>query len=212
MNDAIWRARVPVLLTPRLRLRGHRQADLADSLAMWCAPEVVRYIGGRAFTEEEVWQRFLRYVGHWAVLGFGYWVIEDRATGRFVGEAGAGDARRALEPAWGPVMEVGWALHPWAHGHGRATEAVGAVLAWIDDQRAKGAAGVGAERRVVCMIEEGNTASERVAAKVGFSRYAVGRYQGDVVGLYERGRGGLGSRGERQPGPRSEGEVDEEPT
>lgn len=186
MSDTIWTAEIPVLLTPRLRLRGHREADLADALAMWRAPEVVRYIGGRPFTEEEVWQRFLRYVGHWAILGFGYWVIEDRATGRFMGEAGAGDARRALEPAWGAVMEIGWALDPWAHGKGLATEAVGAVLGWVDEQRAKGPAGVAAGRRVVCMIEEGNTASQRVAAKVGFRRYGVGRYQGEMVGLYER--------------------------
>jgi len=173
---------VPILQTPRLVLRGHRADDLADGLAMWSDPAVVRYIGGRPFTEEEVWQRFLRYVGHWAALGFGYWVLEDRATGRFVGEAGAGDSRRAIDPPWGPVMEIGWALAPWAHGRGLATEAVGAVLAWVDEQRA----GVGAGRRVVCMIEDENVASIRVAEKHGFREYAVGRYQGKPLRLFER--------------------------
>ena len=178
---------VPVLHTPRLLLRGHRADDLADSVAMWSDPDVVRYIGGQPFAAEEVWKRFLRYVGHWTVLGFGYWVITERATGRFVGEAGAGDTHRELDPAWGPVMEVGWALSSWAQGKGIATEAVGAVLAWIDAERAKPDEGVAAGRRVVCMIEPGNVASRRVAEKHGFHEYAVGRYQGEAMELYERG-------------------------
>jgi RimJ/RimL family protein N-acetyltransferase len=185
MSNAIWQAEVPVLVTPRLRLRGHRMEDLPDCVAMWSDPEVVRYIGGQPFSAEEVWKRFLRYVGHWAVLGFGYWVITERASGRFVGEAGAGEVRRAIEPAWGPVMEVGWALAPWAHGQGMATEAVAAVLAWMDGERAKGAHGA-AGRRVVCMIEAGNTASLRVAAKCGFREVGVAQYGGDEVGVFER--------------------------
>lgn len=177
---------VPVLHTPRLLLRGHRVDDLGDSLAMWSDPDVVRYIGGKPMTREEVWQRFLRYVGHWALLGFGYWVITERATGRFVGEAGAGDAGREIDPPWGPVMEIGWALAPWAHGKGLATEAVGAVLEWVDAERAKGAAGVAAGRRVVCMIEPGHAASRRVAEKHGFAEYAKGQYHGETMELFER--------------------------
>jgi RimJ/RimL family protein N-acetyltransferase len=170
---------VPVLLTPRLELRGHRLEDVADCVAMWGDPEVVRYIGGKPFTEEDVWMRFLRYVGHWMVMGFGYWVIIDRASGRFVGEVGFGDVRRAIEPPWGPVMETGWALAPWAHGQGIATEAVKAVLAWADENRP--------HPRMVCMIDEGNVASRRVAQKCGFVEYAQGAYKGETLGLFERG-------------------------
>ena len=177
---------VPVLHTPRLLLRGHRIDDLDDCAAMWSEPEVVRYIGGKAFTREDVWQRMLRYIGHWVLLGFGYWVITERVTGRFVGEAGAGEAGRIIEPPWGSVMEIGWALAPWAHGKGLATEAVGAVLEWVDAERAKGAAGVAAGRRVVCMIEPGHAISRRVAEKHGFREYAKGRYHGEVMELFER--------------------------
>lgn len=187
MSHTTWRAEVPVLETPRLLLRGHRLEDLADCVAMWSDPAVVRYIGGQPFPAEEVWKRFLRYVGHWAVLGFGYWVITERATGRFVGEAGAGEGKRAIEPAWGPVVEIGWALSPWAHGQGLATEAVGAVLAWVDAERAKGEHGVVAGRTVVCIIDEGNAASRRVAAKLGFRETGEARYGGEVLGVFERG-------------------------
>ena len=38
---------VPVLLTPRLRLRGHAAGDLDATAAMWADEEVVRDITGR---------------------------------------------------------------------------------------------------------------------------------------------------------------------
>ena len=56
--------RVPVIDTTRLRLRGHRPADFADSLALWGDPIVTRFIGGKPLSEEDVWARLLRYVGH----------------------------------------------------------------------------------------------------------------------------------------------------
>jgi RimJ/RimL family protein N-acetyltransferase len=48
----------------------------------------------------------LRYVGHWSLLGFGYWILEERATGEFVGEVGFSDYKRDVEPALGAVPEV----------------------------------------------------------------------------------------------------------
>ena len=76
----------PPIETPRLSLRGHTIEDFADSAAMWGDPNVTRFIGGRPFSEEEVWSRLLRYAGHWALKGFGYWVVRERSSGRFVGE------------------------------------------------------------------------------------------------------------------------------
>ena len=77
-------AQVPVLETERLKLRGHRLDDFIASAAMWADPNVTRHIGGKPLTEEESWTKFLRYVGHWALLGFGYWVVEEKATGSFL--------------------------------------------------------------------------------------------------------------------------------
>ena len=61
---------------------------------MWADPEVTRYIGGRPFGVEEVWTRLLRYAGHWALLGYGYWAVIEKSSGRFVGEAGLADFHR----------------------------------------------------------------------------------------------------------------------
>lgn len=79
----------PVLETLRLRLRGHRPEDLSAAAAMWADVEITRFIGGKPFTREDVWGRILRYVGHWNWMGYGYWLVEDKESGRFIGEVGS---------------------------------------------------------------------------------------------------------------------------
>ena len=168
----------PMLFTERLRLHGHGLRDFAESAGMWADPDVVRFIGGRPFTEEEVWTRLLRYVGHWAALGYGYWVIREAASGRFVGEVGFADFKRALDPPF-DAPEIGWALAPWAQGRGYGLEAIQAVLAWGDGHFVTGA-------RTVCMINPGNIASIRVAQRAGYREYARTNYKGAATVLYER--------------------------
>jgi RimJ/RimL family protein N-acetyltransferase len=60
-------------------------------------------------------RRLLRYVGHWAVLGFGYWVVEEKASGEFVGETGFADYRREMKPSLDGAPEIGWVLTPRFH-------------------------------------------------------------------------------------------------
>lgn len=171
---------VPSLETDRLTLSAHALDDFADSAAMWADPEVTRHIGGRPSTEEEVWARLLRYAGHWRLLGFGYWVIREKASGRFVGEAGFADFRRDLSPSFEGAPEAGWALAPWAHGRGYATEALGAVLGWGDRNFEGG--------RTVCMISPDNAPSLRVAQKLGYREFARTAYKEQPTVLFERGR------------------------
>ncbi|HVV84492.1 MAG TPA: GNAT family N-acetyltransferase [Kofleriaceae bacterium] len=172
-------ADIPVIETARLVLRAPRTADFDAAAAMWRDPIVVRHIGGRPSTREEVWGRILRYLGHWAALGHGFWAIEERG-GRFVGECGFADFHRELEPGFGDTPEAGWALASWAHGKGYAREAVEAALAWGD-------ANLPGDR-VVCMIDPGNIASLRLAARVGFVETAQATYKGDPTLLFERRR------------------------
>jgi RimJ/RimL family protein N-acetyltransferase len=168
----------PVLLTARLHLRPHRPEDFPDCVAMWGDPTVVRFIGGRPFTAEEVWARLLRYAGHWAWMGFGYWAVEERATGRFVGEIGFADFRRDVDPPFGGAPELGWVLAAHAHGKGYATEGALAAVAWGDARLHA--------LRTVCMIDPDNAASLRVADKIGFREYARTTYKGTATILLER--------------------------
>ncbi len=173
---------VPAIDTERLSLRGHNRDDFSDLVAMWSDPEVTRFIGGKPFTREETWARLLRYVGHWELMGFGFWSVRERATDRHVGDVGIGELKRDMVPVL-TDPEVGWSLARWAHGKGYATEAVRAVLAWGTTHFAG--------RRMVCGIASGNLASIRVAEKCGFEPIGPSTYRGDhgmVYGMLPRGR------------------------
>ena len=168
----------PIIDTDRTILRAHRLDDLDAYAAIWADPVVTRFIGGRARTREEVWIRLLRYNGMWPLIGYGFWAIEDKATGRFIGEAGFHDLKRDLVPSIEGTPEAGWALIPSTHGKGLATELLGAIHDW-----AKHGPGFA---RTVCIIDPGNEASVAVARKLGYREVIRTTYHGDPVILLER--------------------------
>jgi RimJ/RimL family protein N-acetyltransferase len=174
--------RAPLVETERLRLRAHRVDDLPFCTEMWRDPDVVRFIGGRAFMREEVWARIMRYAGMWVLMGHGFWAIEERASGKLVGEVGVMEARRDIEPGFEGEPEVGWALVPAAHGKGYASEAVAAALAWADRH-------VEAPKQV-CIISPGNAPSIRLAEKFGFRERVRTTYHGSDTIQFERMRNG----------------------
>ena len=172
---------IPTLVTDRLVLRGHTAADFHDSLALWTDPGVTRFIGGRASSAHEVWQRLLRYAGMWAMLGYGYWVITDRADGRFLGEAGLAEMKREISPPLGDTPESGWALNPAVQGRGLAIEAMRAVLNWADSMPDRPA--------TCCIIDPANTASTQLAGKLGYHASHTGRLAGHDLTVFHRPHG-----------------------
>src|SRR5260370_9572900 len=174
---------VPVIETERLRLRGHRPEDFADCAAMWADPVVTRYIGGKPRSEEDAWAGTRRFVGHLAWLGFGYWVVEEKATGRFAGETGFSDWKRKIEPSLRGVPELGWVLPTRAHGKGYATEAVRAAIAWGDANTRSAQPALG---KMVCIIHPEHARSIRVAEKCGFSRGQATTNKGEPTILFAR--------------------------
>jgi RimJ/RimL family protein N-acetyltransferase len=160
-------------------LVGHHVQDLTDSCAMWTDAEVTRFIGGKPSTPQEVWHRLLRYVGHWAELGFGFWVIREKASGRFVGEVGLADWKRDVLPSLDGVPELGYALAPWCYGRGYATEAVRAALSWADAHLPS--------KRSWCLINPEAKASIRVAQKCGYREFQSAVYREQPVLLFDRG-------------------------
>lgn len=170
-----------VIETERLLLRPHRGDDFAGDMVLWTDPDVLRFLGGKPSTGEEVWSRLLRYAGLWSILGYGYWAIEDRASGAFLGEVGFADFRREMVPAL-DAPELGWALVGAAHGRGLGTEAVRAALAWGDRHLAAD--------RTLCIINPENAASLRVAEKVGYRPLGEpALYKERPVTPYARSRG-----------------------
>ena len=176
MSDIADNMQIPLVETDRLTLRGPTLADFAESAAMWGDPDVTRHIGGVPFSEEDVWGRLHRYVGHWVLLGCGMWVVRDKA-GTFIGEAGFLEVKRAIVPPL-DAPEVGWALSRDAHGKGYATEAVRAALAWGEQHWGS--------THFTCMIDPDNAASIRVAEKCGFRPATPTSYKGSPTVIFRR--------------------------
>ena len=97
---------IPTLETDRLRLRPHRVEDFDAYARMWADPLVLRFMGVQALTREQSWSRFLRQMGVWQCLGFGFFALEDRQTGEFAGECGFHDLHRDVTPSIEGTMEA----------------------------------------------------------------------------------------------------------
>lgn len=162
---------VPVIETERLRLRGRTLDDFPFIRDMWADPVTTKFIGGSPLTEEASWTKFLRMLGHWPALGFGYWIVEERESGRVVGETGFADFKREIEPSLNGQLEMGWAFAPSFHGRGYAREATRAAVAWGDARFP--------DKKMSCIISSGNAPSIRVAEKLGFTLGVKTKYHGD---------------------------------
>jgi RimJ/RimL family protein N-acetyltransferase len=148
----------PTLETSRLVLRGWRPDDFQPYAAMLGDPATARFITrkGKPYDEREAWHEMAWFIGHWQMLGFGMFVVEERRSRAFLGRVGA------IQPKGWPGLEIGWALAPAACGRGYATEAARAAARWAFDRFAPD--------RIVSIIDPRNIASQRVAERLGERR------------------------------------------
>lgn len=174
-------ATIPVLETPDLVLRTPRAEDLPEAAALHHDPRFYRYLGGQPHDEETVWRRMLSHLGHWVMLGYGSWALEEKTTGRYAGTVGFFDVQRALTPSLKGTPEAGWVLAPRLHGRGYARQALAAALAWADTHLPA--------PRTACIIDPDNAASLRLAHRFGYREYARSPYHGQDIVLLERPRG-----------------------
>ncbi len=160
---------VPVLRTERLELREFRATDFEDFAEMWADPVVVKHISGVVATRSESWMRLMSHAGAWPINGFGYWMIYEKISSRFVGIAGFGEMKREITPSIEGQPEAGWILAQWAHGRGYATEAMLAAMDW------------GLERfggvKPVAIVDVDFAATRRVAQKCGFVDKVLATYK-----------------------------------
>ena len=168
----------PAVETPRLKLRGRTLADFPAYAAMWSAPEVARFTTVEPLGTEEAWVKFARMEGLWALTGYGFWIVEEKATGVVIGEIGLADFKRAITPSLDGMPEFGWVLAPGAQGKGYAREAVGAALVWGERKFPR--------TTFCCIIDPENAASNAVAAAHGFKRVAVAPYKGKDIAIFHR--------------------------
>lgn len=140
---------VPVLRTERLALRGPQVRDF-DRYAAFYASDRAAFVGG-PIGVKEAWRRFAADAGHWALKGFGWWVVE--AEGAQVGHVGL------HHPPHQPDLELGWLIYDGAEGKGIAAEAARAARDWGRANLPLG--------RLVSYIDRDNAASVRLAERLG---------------------------------------------
>ena len=130
-----------------------RESD-ADAYAdMLGDAEVMRFLGGKVMSRQEAWRSMAMLLGHWHLRGYGFWAVEERASGELVGRVGC------WQPEGWPSLEVGWALRRAYWGRGYATEAARA-----SSQHAFTELG---QTHVISLIDPNNTNSIRVAERLG---------------------------------------------
>jgi RimJ/RimL family protein N-acetyltransferase len=112
------------LRTDRLLLRAWRESDLVPWAAMNADPEVRAYFP-ELLTTEQSDASVARFQADLDRRGWGWWAVEVRATGEFIGFCGLDPVEDDM-PFTG--VEAGWRLTRTAWGHGYATEAARAVL------------------------------------------------------------------------------------
>jgi RimJ/RimL family protein N-acetyltransferase len=110
--------------TGRLVLRDWRESDLSPWAAMNADPRVREHLGA-PLTAEHAAASVRSFQDGLDRNGFGFWAVEVRASGEFIGFTGLDPVDEGM-PFTG--VEIGWRLARSAWGHGYATEAAMAAL------------------------------------------------------------------------------------
>ncbi|MBI5813880.1 MAG: GNAT family N-acetyltransferase [Meiothermus silvanus] len=153
-----------VAQTDRLLLRHLHLLDAQALYGVFGDPEVMRFSEGGVQSREWVTLWLRSQLEHYARWGFGRYAVLERSRPEVIGYCGL-----AFHPDLGgrPEVDLGYRLARRSWGHGYATEAARAVVAYAFDTLGLG--------RLVATIDPQNLASLRVAEKIGM------RYEKDLM-------------------------------
>jgi RimJ/RimL family protein N-acetyltransferase len=167
--------------TARLVLRMPEPADAAALMDIMWAPDVVdskqvtllQPPGGLDLALKNTRDM----IRQWELRGYGQWCVVEKASGEVIGCVGFYHPPRP----W-PGVDLGWVLHRSRWGHGLATEAATAALAWLwTNTRVD---------RVISLIAPDDLRSIRIATKIGegFERADADPVHGESVHVYSIAR------------------------
>jgi len=164
------RPHYPELETERLRLRYWRESDITAYAALCADAQTMQYLGG-VNDRLESWRHMAVMVGHWQLKGYGHWVVEEKASGLFVGRVGF------LKPDGWPGFELGWTIARPHWRQGFAYEAASCALAYAFNQTER--------MQVISLIDPDNFASIAVAKKLGQGFFEKTELMGKMVDVYK---------------------------
>ena len=143
-----------IIETTRLILREIDPERDFEAWAKSMADEgTVRYLGTKPMNRAEAWRSMATAMGHWAIRGYGFFSLENKETGEWVGRVGP------WYPEGWPAPEVGWTIAPDHLQRGYASEAARASIDYAFNTLGWS--------RVIHVILEGNLASIALAEKLG---------------------------------------------
>ena len=169
-----------MIITNRMFLRPHHIEDFEPYAKLWMQTSSTNKNAPNAqpLNQEESWARLLRQMGHWSTFGFGPFLVLDGGTKHIVGEAGFAFCKRGIDPSFDGAPEAMWRIDVNHQGKGLATEAMLAAVTWLEEHQEF--------PRTVCIIDELNAASKRVAEHLEFREFARAVYRDNLVFLFER--------------------------
>lgn len=142
------------LETPRLILRTiDPERDFEPWARAMANEATVRYLGTPPMSRAVAWRNMALVIGHWSIRGYGFFSIEDKSTGAWVGRVGP------WNPEGWPAPEVGWLIAPEFTRRGYASEAGRAAVDYAFRDLGWS--------QVVHVILEGNAGSVGVAETIG---------------------------------------------
>jgi RimJ/RimL family protein N-acetyltransferase len=143
-----------VMTTERLNLRKMTTDDVQNLMKIFSDQEAMRYYPS-TMNEEETLGWINRTLGNYEKLGAGFWVVEDKSTGKFLGQCGI----IPQEFDGGDVMEIAYLFVRQEWGKGYASESAQACKKY------------GFQRmgfhKMYSFIDANNTPSARVAERNG---------------------------------------------
>jgi RimJ/RimL family protein N-acetyltransferase len=163
--------RQPELRTTRLLLRRWEDSDLDPFAAMNADPVVMEHFFHGVRTRAETADFMNRIEQEFERRGFGLWAVEALGVAPFIGFVGLHEA--VFAAPFTPAVEVGWRLARTQWGHGYATEAARAAVAFGFER-----AGL---EEIVSFTNVGNLRSQRVMQRIGMTRDPAGDFEHPAV-------------------------------
>jgi RimJ/RimL family protein N-acetyltransferase len=163
---------VPILHTERLTLREYRREDFDAFAAHLADPVSSAHLGSS--DRNAAWRIFCSQAGLWLIHGAGWWAVEEKETGRLVGNVGAFFREDST------VIELGWNTYRAFGGRGYANEAATAAVNHAFEIRR--------EPKLRALIDSANESSLRVARRLGLTYEAETELHGKAIGMYTRER------------------------